>query len=118
MKRRRNTPEGEYSVGYGKPPVAHQFKPGNKEHLKRSARAAKSEGKLFREIVGTPIKAERNGVTVYRNHYELLIEIHLAAALRGDVAAAAALLKIHQRSKDIGDLNPVVIRLNEVDSRL
>jgi hypothetical protein len=44
------TPNGEAAVGYGKPPVEHQFKPGNTAS-KGGQRGPRSLKKLIRDIV-------------------------------------------------------------------
>ena len=41
---------GAGEVGYGKPPKAHQFKPGQSGNPKGRPRGAKSEATILREI--------------------------------------------------------------------
>lgn len=114
----RKAQRGDYSIGYAKPPVEHQFKRGNTEHLKRSKRATKIDRKLFRDLVAASTKASRNGAVVYRSRLELLVETFMAAAVRGDVRAAATLLKMHRRSKQINEFAPLIIELSGDDARL
>lgn len=118
MKKSRKGHRGDYSVGYAKPPVEHRFKPGNTEHLKRSRRTTKIDGKLFRDLVAASTKASRNGSVVYRSRLELLVETFVAAALRGDVRAAAMLLRMHSRAKEINEFAPVIVVLSGDDARL
>jgi len=104
----KNRPPSEYRVGYGKPPAEHRFQPGNQAHLKR-ANKRKREGLLFREIAKAPVKIRRNGSDIYVSRLQLLIDNFVAAAVRGDVRAAAILLKIHSGSKEVGDLMPQLL---------
>jgi len=114
----RNERKGEYSIGYAKPPIEHQFKRGNTQHLKRSPRATKIDGKLFRDLLATPTKASRNGALVYRTRLELLVENFVAGAVRGDVRAATTLLKMHSRSREINEFAPLIIEFSGDDARL
>jgi hypothetical protein len=115
MKRPRKTSSGDYTVGYGKPPVDHRFKPGNTEHRKRSRQAAAPEGRLYRELLRAPVKATRNGNAVYTSRIELLIDTLVAAALHGDAGAAATLIRMHSRSQSIGELAPIILELSGSD---
>lgn len=116
MKNKPGKGPTEYEIGYCKPPVAHRFQPGNQEHLKRS-NGRVSEAKLYRQLAAASVRATRKGSTVYVNRLQVLVDTYVAAAVCGDVRAAAALLTIHSRSKEIGDLMPLVIEISGPDAR-
>lgn len=110
-------PPRDYNVGYGKPPSEHRFQPGNTEHLKRKKKQ-KREGILFRELTAATVKVRRKESVVYVSRLQLLVDNHVAAAVRGDVSAAATLLKIHSRAKEIGDLMPQLFIIQRTDAKL
>ncbi|HRF07946.1 MAG TPA: hypothetical protein PL193_04780 [Xanthobacteraceae bacterium] len=110
-------PPHDYNVGYGKPPVEHRFQPRNIKHLKRK-KNHKREGILFRDLAAAAVKVRRKGSIVYVSRLQLLIDNHVAAAVRGDIRAAATLLKIHSRAKEIGDLMPQLFVIQRVDAKI
>ncbi len=113
---KRKSPK-KYLVGYRRPPSEHRFKPGNKEHLKRT-KNRKREGILFRDIARGSVKVLRKGSVVYASRMQVMIDNYVAAAVRGDIRAAACLLKLHGRSREIGDLEPQVLYISRVDAEL
>jgi hypothetical protein len=109
MKRRRQQSHESDTVGYKKPPIATQFKPGNREWLKRGKTAKTSEGPLYRKVMGAAVKIKSDGSPTYASRMQVLVDNFVAAAVRGDIGAAELLLQMHARSKEFGDLNPVVL---------
>jgi hypothetical protein len=118
MKRSRKPPTSEYSVGYKKPPIDHRFQPGNREHLKRSKIGKNPEGKLYRKVIGTSVKISHGRTSSYASRIQVLVDNFIAAAVRGDVGAAAILLQMHARSKEIGDMASIILVFEAADARL
>ena len=116
MKNKPGSAPAEYEVGYCKPPVAHRFQPGNQQHLKRS-KGSVSEAKLYRQLAAASVRVTRKGSVVYVSRLQMLVDTYVAGAVHGDVPAAAALLTLHSRSKEIGDLMPLIIEISGADAR-
>jgi hypothetical protein len=58
LRRVRLKPEfGDGDVGYGRPPVAHQFKPGQSGNPKGRPKGAKNESTILRELMGRKIES-------------------------------------------------------------
>ncbi|HEX3994846.1 MAG TPA: DUF5681 domain-containing protein, partial [Acetobacteraceae bacterium] len=50
-----------YEVGYGRPPVATRFGPGNVANPKGRPRRAKSVGQIIQKVMMTRVRIEVNG---------------------------------------------------------
>src|SRR5258708_6821688 len=60
-RRRKQTTSGTYEVGYGKPPRAHQFKPGQSGNNPGRPKGAKNEETILREILQRKLRITENG---------------------------------------------------------
>lgn len=83
----------DYEVGYGKPPRAHQFKPGHPGHSKRTrkgprnsqeAASAHLDGKMVVRDAGKAKRISRREVLMHKLYEK---------AIKGDNRAAAILLQ-------------------------
>jgi hypothetical protein len=79
-------------VGYGKPPQAHQFKPGQSGNVRGRPKGAKNESTLLRDLLHRKIELREGGKT---RKVTVLEGIHLRIAedsLKGNTKSAAFLL--------------------------
>ncbi len=60
-KRRARAAADDSDVGYGKPPRAHQFKPGKSGNPKGRPKGAKSEETILRELLQQKISLNERG---------------------------------------------------------
>ena len=96
-----------YEVGYKKPPQHSQFKPGNRAnpHGRRGKAGQRRESDIVYDIMQGRVDF-REGVNSKRaSRIEVMIKSYGEAALRGDVRAAEALLKIRAEFSDNGPSN-------------
>jgi len=106
----------DYEVGYKKPPRHSQFKPGNRANPHgRGKRKRRTEAEIVHEIMTQPVSFREGGKWKQAPRIELLIKSFGAAALRGDVGAAEALLKIREDFKQNPAIEPVVLYMTELD---
>ena len=89
----------EYEVGYKKPPRSSQFKPGNRAnpHGRRGKKKPRTEAQIIHDAMNGLVDFREGGKSKRIRRIELLIKSYGAAALRGDVSAAEALLKIRDQ---------------------
>jgi hypothetical protein len=77
-----------YEVGYGRPPRAHQFKPGESGNARGRPKGAKSEATILKTLLYRKIEIREGGrvrkVTVYEAIYLRCVE----DALKGNVKTA------------------------------
>jgi Family of unknown function (DUF5681) len=104
----------DYEVGYKKPPRHSQFKPGNRANPHgRGKRQRRTEAAIVNEIMSQSVSFREGGKSKRAPRIELLIKYYGAAALKGDVGAAEALLKIRKDFERHRAIEPVVLQLTE-----
>ena len=102
----------DYEVGYKKPPRHSQFKPGNRGNPKgRGKRKVETEAETLKRVLNFPAEFRHGGKSKRAPRIELMIRRYGAAALKGDVGAAAMLLKIRAHCEKYGDINPPTITI-------
>ena len=110
-----------YEVGYKKPPRHSQFKPGNRCNPKgRGKRKAETEAEIIKRVLNSPAEFRHRGKSKRAPRIELMIRSLGAAALKGDIGAAAMLLQIRAHCEKHGDITPTIItlRMSEEDMRV
>jgi len=108
----------EYEVGYKKPPRHSQFKPGNRAnpHGRRGKKKPRTEAEIVHDVMNGLVDF-REGVKSKRmRRIELLIKSCGTAALKGDIGAAEALLKIRTQFDKHRAIEPVVVVLSKRDA--
>jgi len=120
MKRRRTRgkgePRGDYETGYGRPPKAAQFQPGQSGN-------PKGPGKRPRSIGAAADKALASKVAVVDQHgrrrsvsaEELIMRRFRDAALNGEVKAAAFLIDRAERYRSSQPETPQAPELSPQD---
>jgi Family of unknown function (DUF5681) len=98
-------PEPGYNVGYGKPPQARQFRPGESGNPKGRPKGSKNTATLLRELLDRKIEM-RTGDSIRKvTVREAILTRFADSALKGDRNSAAFLLQRY----DLADvaLDPV-----------
>lgn len=85
-------PGEPYAVGYGKPPKAHRFKPGQSGNPKGRPRGANSEATLLKELLGKKMEIREGNRTRKVSTLEALLLRVRNDALKGNPKALAFLL--------------------------
>ncbi len=78
---------GEYDVGYKKPPKANEWKPGQSGNPKGRPKKIKDLDKLLDQELSQTIRITDNGQTLPMTKREVLIKTLVNGALKGDRAA-------------------------------
>lgn len=84
----------DYEIGYGRPPKAHQFKPGQSGNPKGRPKGRRNRLTELAELFDTKIEATRDGQRVKISPLSALFQVLLKKALSGDVRAAMALINL------------------------
>ena len=101
-----------YEIGYKKPPRHSQFKPGNRCNPKgRGKRKVETEAEIIKRVLNFPAEFHHGGKSKRAPRIELMIRSLGAAALKGDIGAAAMLLQIRAHCETHGDITPTIITL-------
>lgn len=94
--RRKSKPEiGNDDVGYGRPPKAHQFKPGQSGNPK----GAKNEDTIIRSILNRKIAIREAGKARKVSVLEAMIWKFAEDALKGNTKSAGFLLNRYQMAE-------------------
>src|SRR6266436_6745367 len=91
-RRHKESTSGTYTVGYGKPPRAHQFKPGQSPHPEGRTKGSKNEATIIKEIFGKTVKI-REGDKIRRiTVLEAMFRRFAEKSLAGDIRSATFIL--------------------------
>jgi len=107
---RRN--RGEYEVGWGKPPQATRWKPGQSGNPRGRPRGKKNQQAMFSDALDQKIRIEERGITRTITVREAIIKRFTALALKGDLKAIKLLLDLAPNpepqlsSKDLDAMSP------------
>lgn len=100
----------DYEIGYKKPPRHSQFKPGNRANpFGRGKRNPRKEAEIFNEVMNHLAEYHQGDKTKRAPRIEVLIKCYGAAALKGDVSAAANLLKLREIFEKLPDTGIIYI---------
>jgi len=109
----------EYEVGYQKPPRHSKFKPGNcaNPYGRHGKKKRPTEAEIFDAVLSGFVNYREGGKSKRASRIELLIKNYGTKALKGDVRAAAHLLKLREIFKALPDVAEIVIPMTEQDMR-
>jgi uncharacterized protein DUF5681 len=85
-----STEQGE-AVGYGKPPRAHQFKPGQSGNPKGRTKGTKNEDTILRDLLNRKIEVRDGGRVRKMIVMEAILLRFVEDALKGNTKSAAFL---------------------------
>lgn len=91
-KRRLPKEADDHDVGYGKPPRAHQFKPGTSGNPKGRPKGAKSEATILQDLLQQKIGLNERGKTRKISLHEAILRRIAEDCLKGNTKSAAFLL--------------------------
>jgi Family of unknown function (DUF5681) len=81
-----------YEVGYGRPPRAHQFKPGESGNARGRPKGAKSEATILPALLNRKIEIREGGRVRKITVHEAILLRCVEDALKGNVKATSFLL--------------------------
>jgi len=99
----------DYEVGYGKPPKAHQFGPGQSGNPKGRPSASRNAGKLLCDRLFERVTITQNGRRIRIPYLEVIILRLRQKAVEGDARAMDQLIRLlpvmehHQEIREDGE---------------
>ena len=99
--RKNNSAPGNGSVGYGRPPVAKQFKPGQSGNPRGRKKGVKNVATIFNDALYRPVKIRIAGRVRTLPKIEAIVEVMLSKALAGDIAAVSKILSLPINWEDL-----------------
>ncbi len=99
----KKEPGSEYAVGYGKPPKAHQFKPGQSGNVGGRKRSKKSGAADISEILDAPVRVTIGGKVREMDSFEAGLRKIAKRAIDGHLPSSLKFIKI---CEEYGALKP------------
>jgi hypothetical protein len=91
---RNNSAPGNGSVGYGRPPVAKQFKPGQSGNPRGRKKGVKNVATIFNDALYRPVKIRIAGRARTLPKIEAIVEVMMSKALAGDSPAVSRIFEL------------------------
>jgi hypothetical protein len=105
--------DGDYEVGYGRPPTHSRFKQGQSGNPSGKRKGSRSRVKELERFLDTPIHVNENGRRRQMRPMEIVRKKMFQLAAQGDVRAIKLMLDMEQ----LVDAHRVVERDKQVDFR-
>jgi hypothetical protein len=86
------------AVGYGRPPVNRQFKPGQSGNPRGRPKGSKNFATMFAEALNEKMKVQtKNGRTRTLSKQELMVKVQVNKAAAGDTKAFAMVVQFMEK---------------------
>jgi hypothetical protein len=92
-----NVGEGDYPVGYRRPPKEYQWKPGQSGNPKGRPRKKRDKQIILEKIMNETITISEDGEKRKVSKCDALFRSHMAKAIRGDTRSAKLILQEAER---------------------
>ena len=105
--------EGDYEVGYRKPPADKRWKPGQSGNPsgKRKSQDQGFTAELMAALA-EPVQVTIDGKTIVLTAKEVIVKKLIAESAKGNKRAFKVLTWLRQQVQEKGDLEPVVIEIS------
>jgi Family of unknown function (DUF5681) len=90
---------GDYAIGYGRPPKHRRFQPGRSGNPKGRPKGSKNFSTLFAEELGQPVTLSENGKRKRMPKLQALVKQLVNKALGNDAKAATLVVNLISRSE-------------------
>lgn len=90
----------DYEVGYGRPPKAHQFRPGQSGNRRGRPTGSRPVGAILKDIMYEKVTVVEGGHRRRIPRLVVMLRQLTADAARGDARAIKLTLELHDRYRD------------------
>ena len=97
MSRRKAGSLSNYDVGYGRPPKATRFRPGQSGNPTGYRKGSKTIGARLRELMNSKVKVAEHGRTRWITRLDVMLRQLTNDAMRGDQRALKLLMEFLHR---------------------
>lgn len=88
----------DYTVGYGRPPKHHQFKPGQSGNPSGRPKGARNFGSDLRDELAELVSIKEGDGSVEVTRQRAIVKVLVKAALEGDFRAVSTVLSLSSRA--------------------
>ena len=114
----RASKTSSYKVGYGRPPQATQFKPGQSGNPRGRPKGSRSVGSVLNELMTQKISVTEQGRPRRRSAMYLILRRVMQAALQVDANALKLLFSLHNQHADPSETAQSMQQLVEQDREI
>jgi hypothetical protein len=104
VPKRRGSKSLKYAVGYGRPPKATQFKPGQSGNARGRPKGPRTIGAILREVIGQKIVVTEGSKSRRLPVLEVMLRRLVNEAMRNDPKAMKLLISLVERYSESPDL--------------
>jgi hypothetical protein len=104
VPKRRGSKSLKYAVGYGRPPKATQFKPGQSGNARGRPRGPRTIGAILREVIGQKIPVTEGSKARRLPVLEVMLRRLVNEAMKNDPKAMKLLISLVERYSEAPDL--------------
>ena len=97
MSRRKSRSPSDYEVGYGRPPKATRFRPGQSGNPTGGRKSSKTIGERVRELMNSKVAVTERGRTRRMSRFDVMLRHSADDAMRGDQRALKLLMEFLHR---------------------
>jgi len=113
------TAEKTYKVGYRRPPLNRQFKPGCSGNPKGRAKGSRNLKSVVLQAAGRPIRVRKNGKVQTTTTLEAMVENAALKAAQGDAKALTTFVGLLARSGALNEADDAsATSLSETDDAI
>jgi hypothetical protein len=106
-------------TGYKSPPLHSRFQKGKCPNPRgRGKRRLLKAGDAIRNILNATVTFREGDKRKKKNRAALAIRHIGGLAMKGDIGAAATILKLRAHFEKYGDVNPSILVMSELDARV
>ena len=110
--------KSDYKVGYGKPPIDSQFKPGKSGNPQGRPKESRNWQTIINEELTTRIDIQINGKAKTVTKREAVFMALTNKAIKGDVRAMQAVISLMSAADNSADDEATLKSLNEQDQEV
>jgi hypothetical protein len=92
-----------YKVGYGRPPIEHQFKPGESRNPRGRPAGRKNNKTIFAQILRETIAVREGTKSRKMSKCEALLQAQTLKGIKGDTRSANLIIGLATRLRLLGD---------------
>ncbi len=110
--------DGDYDVGFGKPPKSGQFRPGKSGNKKGRPKGAKNFKTDLKDVLGETIPVTMNGKTKRITKQKAMLLTTVAKAVKGDIKATNTVISMVQKLLPVETDAAEIDQLTETDREI
>ena len=116
---KRKPKSADYRVGYGRPPVQHQFRRGQAaRHRRTGGRTERARTRGMLEVLTEPVRVKVDGEEKVLPFPVALMQLIMSKGLQGEIASAKILLELVKDTNAMAPDDVIRIEITPTDALL